>query len=165
MRVFNFLIIGLIFSSCMNIKDKKTSLSIVDNNRYYYPILQGQELVIAFEIENTGKHPFVLSEIFTSCGCVVAKQSSIKSIPAGKSRTLFLNYNSTKNIGKVKHYITLYGNLLNEENVELTFNVNVVPDAHYTQDYEQLHLEYKRESGIEQAVDGKENNKGYYFED
>ena len=43
--------------------------------------------------------------------------------------------------------------------------MNVVPNALYTKDYEELHQEAKDKNGaIEDMVDGKENNLGYYLD-
>ena len=47
----------------------------------------------------------------------------------------------------------------------LKFDVNVVPDADYTRDYEQLYKEYNMRNGIlEDFVGGKERDKGYYVD-
>ncbi len=50
--VILFLILITGISACVDIKNKKTTLEIVDNNRHYYPILQGPELDIVFVIKN-----------------------------------------------------------------------------------------------------------------
>lgn len=155
-----------IFSACKEIKDQKTTLEVKDNNRHYYPILQGQELDIAFPIKNTGKNPFMLTDIFTSCGCLIPKKASIQTIPPGQEGTLILKYNSTKNVGLVQHYITLYGNFATTDKIEIMFDVHVVPNALYTKDYEELYQERKDKEGrVEDMVDGDENNKGYYMDE
>lgn len=153
----------LLFIGC-DIKEKKTTIEIVDNYRHYYPIQTGQELDIMFEIKNTGKNPFVLNDIITSCGCVTLKKSSIKSIPAGKAGHLLITYDSRKNIGYVQHHITLYGNFTTSESKDIVFDVNVVPNALYTKDYEELYREkINSEGGLQRWVDGDENTKGYYM--
>ncbi|MDH6354234.1 hypothetical protein M2132_000561 [Dysgonomonas sp. PH5-45] len=46
---------------------------------------------------------------------------------------------------------------------EISFDLNVVPNALYTRDYEELHKENKEKHMDEEAlVDGRENNRGYY---
>lgn len=158
-----FLLLALTMAGC-GIKNKKTTLQIVDNDRHYYPILRGQKLRVVFPIKNVGKNPFILSDIFTSCGCVVvSKESSIKAIPSGREGNLILEYNSDPNIGYVKQYITLYGNFDSTKQMTITFDVNVVPDAQYTKDYEQLYQENEDKSGLKAMVNGEENNKGYYM--
>ena len=46
---------------------------------------------------------------------------------------------------------------------ELKFDVNVVPDADYTRDYEELYQDFNTKNGIvREMVDGKESELGYY---
>jgi len=152
-------------TACDDIKDKKTTIQITDNNRHYYPILMGQELNIVFPVKNTGKNPFILEDIITSCGCISLDKSSIGTIPPSKEAKLVLTYNSAKNIGEVQHYITLYGNFATTQKMELMFDVHVVPQSLYTKDYEEMFQEEKDRAGnIEDLVDGNENNKGYYLD-
>ncbi|GAB1347484.1 DUF1573 domain-containing protein [Cloacibacterium normanense] len=154
-----------IISSCKDIRNEKTTLQVEDNNRHYYPILMGQKLDIVFTLKNTGKHPFILDDVISSCGCISMEKSSIGTIPAGKEGRLMLTYNSAKNIGKVQHYITLYGNFATTNKMELLFDVHVVPQSLYTKDYEEMFQEEKdQNANIEDLVDGDENNKGYYMD-
>jgi len=71
-----------------------------------------------------------------------------------------LKYNSTKNIGYVKQYVTIYGNLTGVDNIEIVFDVHVVPNSLYTKDYEELYLE--KGGWFNNFVDG--SNKGYYMD-
>lgn len=64
--------------------------------RHYYPILEGEELWIAYDIWNTGKNPLVISEIQTSCGCIVADEGK-RIIPPGHDERLMFRYDSSKN--------------------------------------------------------------------
>lgn len=154
-----------VFNACKNIEEEKTTLEIQENNRHYYPILMGQELQIQYVIKNTGEYPFILSDLITSCGCIMLDKSTIKTIPPGKEGNLLLTYNSAKNIGYVQHFITLYGNFATVRKMEAVFDVHVVPQADYTRDYEEMFEEEKGKKGfIEDLVDGNENNKGYYLE-
>ncbi len=153
-------------NACKDIKDKKTTIQITDNNRHYYPILMGQELNIVFPIKNTGQNPFILEDIITSCGCITLEKSSIGTIPPGKEAHLTLTYNSAKNIGEVQHYITLYGNFATTQKMELMFDVHVVPQSLYTKDYEEMFQEQKDRTGnTEDLVDGDVNNQGYYLDE
>lgn len=156
----------LLLASCGNIADKKTTMVVEDNNRHYYPVLAGQPKDIAFKLTNTGKNPLIITDIITSCGCLKEESGfgGNFTIPPGKERILTLSYNSAKNVGYVKHYITLYGNFENAEYQELVFDINVVPNALYTKDYEELYTEeMNSEGGLKRMVDGDENNKGYYL--
>ena len=160
------LLLALALTACKDIKQQKTSLAIIDNNRHYYPIKQGEELKMTFEVKNVGKSPFILEDIITSCGCVIVKENAIASIPVDRVAKVQLSYDSTKNIGHVKHYVTIYGNLEHRTFVELVFDVNVVPDAHYTKDYEELYEEREAaKSKWERVVNSKPNGQIYYTDE
>lgn len=167
MKKFYYIAIMLVISfgskSC-DVKSRKTTIAVVDNDRHYYPILRGQEKEITFVLKNTGEHPFLLDEIFTSCGCLkVSEKSSIKSIPVGEKGFLKLNYIATSNIGYADYYITLYGNFDSLTKKEIKFDINIVPDALYIKDYEELYKELKESNKIKQIIDGKESERGYYM--
>jgi hypothetical protein len=154
----------LFFFSCINPKDNKTSMEITDNNRHYYPIITGQHLTVSFKVKNTGNHPLLISDIITSCGCLVLDRTTIKTISAGNEGFINLTYDSSKNIGYAKHWIEVYGNFINMDKMDLVFDLNVVPNNLYTKDYEELYAELNKTSkGFSDFVDGKENNKGYYL--
>lgn len=163
------LVIGLIgsLSGCTDLSESNTSLEIIDNGRHYYPILRGQDLDVIFTIKNTGSKPFVLNDMLITCGCIVPKKSSIRSIPAGKEGKLHLIYNSNKNIGFVEHHVDIYGNLKDKDKITLVFDVNVVPEGLYTKDYEELYKEEREKAGtdLKGMVDGDENNKGFYMDE
>lgn len=156
-------IIGL--TGCKDIRAQKTTLEIIDNNRKYYPILNGQKLDVVFEVRNSGNHPFILSEIFTSCGCLLNKTKPFASIAPGETKFINLQYDSSKNVGATTHYVTLYGNLVDKTANEFQFHVNVVPQSMHLKDYEELYNE-REETGfnIKKLVDGEETDKPYYFE-
>lgn len=117
---------------------KPTSVSVVDPHRHYYPVLMGEKVTLDYEIINTGENPLVISEIQSTCGCIAADEER-KIIPAGKKGTLRFQYDSSKNLGYVKHEILLYGNFDSTHIYRLTFDLHVVPHADYTRDYEQMY--------------------------
>jgi len=144
--------------------DRTTQIEVVDANRHYYPLVQGQELKIVYEIKNTGDAPLNIDEILPTCGCIIFDETQKKNVPSKGKIFLELTYNSNKNIGLVNHFIYLYGNFKDSNVRELSFDVNVVPDALYTKDYEELYKKEVDKSGvIKNAVDGDLNNKGYYI--
>ncbi|MNT08344.1 hypothetical protein D3C72_1430840 [compost metagenome] len=160
---------GIIFllSSCLDIYNRKTTMKVEDNERHYYAVLAGQQKDLSFKLINTGKNPLMITDIITSCGCLKVGDGNGKfSVPPGKERILTLSYNSAKNVGYVKHYIALYGNFEKLPYQEIVFDIHVVPNALYTQDYEELYAdEIKREGGLKNLVEGEENNKGYYLDE
>lgn len=165
---FTFSLLSFLFFSCGDISKKKTTMEVEDNDRHYYPVLAGQPKDIAFKLTNTGDNPLIITDIITSCGCL-KDESGLGgnfTIPPGKDRILTLSYNSSKNVGYVKHFITLYGNFEDSFFKELVFDINVVPNALYTKDYEELYMdEVNAEGGFKRFVDGDENNRGYYMKE
>ena len=78
---------------------------------------------------------------------------------------MHMKYNSNKNVGHVQHTVRIFGNIAPNGLAVLKFDVNVVPDADYTRDYEQLFKEYNLKNGIvDDIVGGKERDKGYYID-
>lgn len=151
----------LILSAC-NIKNKKTTLSVIDPDRHYYPILQGQELDIQYEIQNTGNEPLFIHDIQASCGCIEINKSSLTILPVNGKGFIRLKYNSTKNTGYVKQYVTLYANLIDSDQHTITFDLHVVPHAQYIKDYEELFREYQTTNAVEkELVEGPEYLKYY----
>lgn len=77
-----------------------------------------------------------------------------------------MKYDSNKNVGAVEHTIWVYGNILPAGVVKLKFDVNVVPDAGYTRDYEELYREFGLKNGlVQRMVDGRETEKNYYTDE
>lgn len=161
LAVFTFV---LVMGVCSNVKKNKTTIEVLDNGRHYYPVLAGQDLEIVYKIKNTGKRPLIIKDIVTSCECLELSKSVIRNIPADEEGVVSLTYKSSKNIGYVKHHIILYGNFATGEKLELTFDINVVSDALYTKNYEELFLDENQRWGIiKDPINGDERNKGYYM--
>lgn len=150
-------------SSCTNL-NKETKINVIDSVRHYYPLVQGQELEIVYEIKNVGNSPLSIDEILPTCGCIIVDKTQKENIPPDGTIFLKLTYNSNKNIGLVNHYIYLYGNFNNSKPHILSFDVHVVPDALYTKDYEEIYKAEEEKAGNTKGmVDGKANEKGYYI--
>ena len=99
---------------------------------------------------------------FKSAGTVAFIISPFSGESSG-FRQFKATYNSIKNVGEVVHRIRIFGNMLPDGRAELKFDVNVVPDADYTRDYEELYQEFNTKNGIvREMVDGKESELGYY---
>ncbi len=159
-RLFFLLLLSTILFSCFNIEEKRTTVSVVDPERHYSPILFGQILEVVYTIENTGEEPLFVKDIHVSGGCELSDKTNIKILPAGSKGFIHVYYDSRKNLGYVKNYITIYANLESGDKKELTFDLNVVPNAHYTKDYEEVHKEKDR-TFIEELVDGSETERKY----
>ena len=109
-RLLKLLTVFTLIISC-DYKEELVDVKIVDPVRHYYPIVQGQELNIIVELENTSDYPFKISDVLTSCGCVIVKKGALEVVPAQSTGYIELTYNSNKNIGLVNHFIYVYGNL------------------------------------------------------
>ena len=100
---------------------------------------------------------------FISCGNSSKAKADSELTTRDGIRQFKATYNSIKNVGEVVHRIRIFGNMLPDGRAELKFDVNVVPDADYTRDYEELYQEFNTKNGIvREMVDGKESELGYY---
>lgn len=140
---------------------KKTTAQVKDPIRHYYPVMAGDVLSLEYEIANTGKAPLVISDIQTTCGCVVPASKRMV-IPAGRAASLQVEYNSAKNVGYVEHEVLLYGNFDTASVCRLHFDLNVVPHADYTKDYEELYGESVHDRKPGNAFSGR---KAHYYID
>lgn len=140
-----------------------TTVFVEDSIRHYFPIRQGEELSILYNIENTGDQPLIIQDIHTTCGCVVIDQDAERLIPPHGNSYLHLKYNSRKNVGEVKHTIRIYGNIAPAGMKALQFIVNVVPNPDYTRDYEELYRATIKGGSVGDIIDGKSRDKGYYI--
>lgn len=170
MRKSGFIYVALLALAVSGVSCSKrvapTSVEVTDPVRHYFPILQGQTLELMFEVKNAGDNPLVITEIQTSCGCLVADRKSHIIVPPERSQFIRLKYDSNKNVGAVEHTIWVYGNILPAGVVKLKFDVNVVPDAGYTRDYEELYREFGLKNGlVQRMVDGRETDKKYYVDE
>lgn len=136
-----------------------------DPIRHYYPVIQGEQLKIEYEIENNSDEPLFIREVQTTCGCLVPKDDLPIVVLPGKRNSVRLVYNSIKNTGHVQHYVWVYGNFADSMFRVLKFDTNVVPPADYTRDYETLYFEQNSPArSIKDMVDGEASDKGYYTE-
>jgi hypothetical protein len=138
-----------------------TTIDIEDPIRHYYPILQGQKQNITMKITNTGTEPLKIYNVLPSCGCTLAKFPK-NAIAPGNFGLLEMEYNSIKNIGHVGIHTTIVANTKKHYHT-VYFDLNVVPDALYTKDYEELyHIQMEEEkSGLQELVEGETNERGY----
>lgn len=167
----NLLILSLAVLSLLSSCRKEvgpTTVQVEDSIRHYYPVSMGDKLNIGYTIYNTGKEPFVITDIQPSCGCIVEGEENERIILPGKSLMIHFQFDSNKNIGYVHHTIRVYGNVKPRGVVSLIFDVNVVPPSDNTPDYEELYKRRKEEeraSGIEEKVNGSYSERGYYTDD
>lgn len=156
-------ILLLIAGACQNDANPNdlTTVAIEDPVRHYSPVIQGQEQDITVKVFNTGDKLLKISKVYPSCGCTIAKFPE-EAIAPGKFGLVELKYNSTKNIGYVGIHTTIVTNTKKKSST-VFFDLNVVPDADYIKDYEELHLLQNSQGlSIGEKISGKPiNRKGY----
>ena len=143
-----------------------TEVTVVDSVRHYRPLLLGEELTMHYDVTNVGKEPLVVNDIQPSCGCILTNMSSNLIILLGETKRLIFTYNSSGNAGYVKHTIRIYGNVLPKGEIDLVFDINIVPPSADMPDYEEIYnrqLEKDKAKGVKDAVDG--NHVDYYTDE
>lgn len=164
-KVFLFISLISILSSCEFRKPslenvKRTKMEIEDPERHYYPILRGSELNVAYKFYNRGAEPLIIYEVQASCGCIEIDYPT-GSIGQDDFGFITLDYDSAKNIGYVEFYITIIANTEKDVFTTIKFDLNVVTSPHYTQDYEEIYMERRKEK-LAGEVDGDLTQQGYY---
>ena len=154
----------MVFVGCQK-KLELVDADFKDPIRHYYPVVQGEQLRIFYEVDNPSEHPLFIREVQTTCGCIVPKDDLPIVVLPGKRNSIRLEFNSIKNTGHVEHYVWVYGNFVDSNYRELRFDTNVVPPADYTRDYETLwHEQHTKTGSMKDFVDGDASEKGYYTE-
>ena len=166
-NIFLFISLIIILSSCEFRKPsienvKRTKMEIEDPERHYYPILRGSELNIAYKFYNRGVEPLIIYEVQASCGCIQVDYPT-GSVGQDDFGFITLDYDSAKNIGYVEFYITIIANTEKDIFTTIKFDLNVVTSPHYTQDYEEIYME-RRKQKLAGEVDGDLTQQGYYVD-
>lgn len=162
-RYIALILAAVVLMSACHKKLELVDAEFADPVRHYYPVIQGEQLAVNYEIENNSKHPLFIQEVQTTCGCLVPLDELPIVVLPGKRNALRLVYNSIKNSGHVQHQVWAYGNFADSMVRVLKFDTNVVPPADYTRDYETLYHEQTHKIGtMGDWVDGDASDKGYY---
>ncbi len=164
-RVLLLALLALSLAACTS-RVQFTTVEIKDPIRHYYPILQGQELTVMVRVNNTGKVPLVVKDVQPSCGCIILENDREIVVPPDRSMYVTLKYDSRKNVGKVEHSVRFWGNIAPSGMAEMRFDVNVVPDASYHHDYEELFDKTESMQRMRDFVDGvnSQTDLGYYVD-
>ena len=138
-----------------------TSMSIEDPVRRYYPVVRGDTLKVSYKFTNTGNYPLLIRDVQAGCACITIDDYN-RPIKPNKSAYLNFEYDSSKNIGYVEHYILIIANIKDTLTNEVKFSTNVVPDPLVIRDYEQIYQRRKEKYKIKEFVDG-ETKLMYYI--
>ncbi len=142
---------------------RKTKMEIENPDRHYYPILRGSELTAEYKFYNRGNEPLIIYDVQASCGCIDIDYPST-SIGKDDFGYITLDYDSAKNIGYVEFYVTIVANTEKDIFTTIKFDLNVVTSPHYTQDYEEIYLQRRKEK-LAGEVDGDLTQQGYYVDE
>ena len=160
----------LVVSACNFGKSKekleKTSVRFKDSVRHYFALPQGKQQYAHFKFFNTGKNPLAILEVQTSCGCAVPEFPDRVIEPDGEG-VISIQFDSHKYLGYSKIYVTVRANTEPAFHT-LIFDINVVPDAHYTKDYEEVYKDREEKEGrsnVKEMVEGDETQAGYYLDE
>src|SRR3712207_840743 len=154
------LLLSIFFVSCKH-KVGPTMVTVVDSVRHYRPLLLGEELTMHYDLTNVGEEPLVVNDIQPSCGCIVSNMGSNLIILPGETKRLIFVYDTSGNIGYVKHTIRIYGNVLPKGEIDLIFDLNVVPPTAEAPDYEQIYTErLEKDKDRKSVVKGKSGDLG-----
>lgn len=86
-------------------------------------IQQGQKVEHIFTFENNGTQPLMISEVITTCGCIVSEWAAIP-VEVGKMGSIKVIFNSARKIGRQNKVVTIVSNAVNsEEKVVLKGNI------------------------------------------
>jgi hypothetical protein len=167
-KIYFILLIAFMSVSCDLRKPsidnvERTKMEIEDPERHYYPILRGSEISTTYKFYNRGNEPLIIYDVQASCGCITIDYPS-NSVGKDDFGFITLDYDSAKNIGYVEFFVTIVANTENDIFTTIKFDLNVVTSAHYTQDYEEIYLE-RRKDKLASEVDGNLTQQGYYTDD
>ncbi len=144
----------------------KTRVRFKDSVRHYFAIPQGKEQTAAFKFFNVGKHPLAVLEVQTSCGCAEVEYPDRLIQPDGEAY-IIVKFDTYKYLGYSQVHVYVRMNTDPIETHVLIFDLNVVPDAHYVKDYEEIYKEREEKEGrgsIKEMVEGDETQAGYFID-
>ncbi len=167
--LINTALLCSVLSSC-HMRVGPTSLQVVDPQRHYYPLVQGEDLRMSYLLINTGRHPFIIQDIQPASLSIELAKDPPNLIPVGDSVFISLIYHTDRNIGYAEHIIRIFGNvcMVNGDStqfgeVDLTFDTHIVRPSLDQSDYEERYWEKK--AANEKLVDGGRGEQGYYTEE
>lgn len=87
---------------------------------------EGPEIKKLFRFTNLGKSPLRIERVQPSCGCTGAEAEGRNEIPPGESGAIRVTYNTNGRPGHATKTVTVVTNDPNNQNVVLTFEVEVI---------------------------------------
>ncbi len=149
-----------------------TDIRILDIDRHYYPVVQGEDVRMSYVLINDGKHPLVISDIQPASLHIELAKEAPRLIPAGDSARLCFVFHTDRNVGLTEHKIRLFANIesvnglvdsLHTGVVVIRFDIPIVRPSLDGSDYEEHY--YAKRPPIEIWVDGTRGEQGYYTDE
>ena len=125
-----------------------TNVTVIDNNRHYVPILQGEILRMFWLVRNDGPHPLVIEQVQPACSAITLVSTVPDVIIPGDSIVMIFDFDTDKNINLTEHCIRLFGNIEPEGCAEMVFDVNIVRGTIENLDYEERFFARNEASGM-----------------
>ena len=125
-----------------------TNVTVIDNNRHYVPILQGEILRMVWLVRNDGPHPLVIEQVQPACSAITLVSTVPDVIIPGDSIVMIFDFDTDKNINLTEHCIRLFGNIEPEGCAEMVFDVNIVRGTIENLDYEERFFARNEASGM-----------------
>ncbi len=87
-------------------------------------VREGEQLKHTYTFKNTGREPYLISNVHTPCGCTEPVYSK-KPVMPGETGTIEVHFNTQGKTGKnTDRPVTIYGNT--EKEIVVTFNAEVI---------------------------------------
>lgn len=128
-----------------------TKVTVVDNDRHYVPILQGEILRMYWTLRNDGEEPFVIEDVQPACSAIKLVSDPPAVVVQGDSAVMIFDFDTEKNVNMTSHIIRIYGNAIPDGKVELLFDVNVVRGTLGKTDYEERFFSRYEGDGSQQG--------------
>lgn len=80
-------------------------------------IAAGEKVRHAFQFENTGQSPLLISKVESSCGCTVMKDWPKEPLAPGEGGQIIVEFDSSKRSGQQRKKITVLANTVPSKNI------------------------------------------------
>ena len=104
---------------------KNTSIKFDELEKDMGQVEEGEQVVIVYELKNTGKNDLFIQSVRAPCGCTKPKYDQ-KPIRPGKKGTVELTFDTNKRPGKQRKSATVVTNT-EPPNTVLSFSCEVIP--------------------------------------
>lgn len=131
--------VAIVLMAGCNERVGPTAVTVEDSSRHYHPVIIGEKVNMSYKIRNIGNTPLVINDIQPSCGCIMKAQREQRIIFPGDSDILQFTFNATNNLGYVRHVIRIYANVKPHGEIDLIFDLDIVPKESESHDFEQVY--------------------------